>query len=234
MSNRVVEQRISEMEKELRGKAEQLAAEINSARDGLSDIWNSPPNIWPEWNLKSPFIWLDKQVLPKLPLPTVGKEGEITKDIAGILGISSEQLGRLNQKLQEIVSENRTLAQNCAAITNDDAAAAGPVDEMKISVTIQVPPETTAELKNRYQSVIGEELGEDRKNLLCGSIDTRSWLDREFRTNAEVISVVRHPNGTYNIGFKERGSSFGGVTRLEDYLPDFVLPLFDAIRNRRE
>jgi len=233
-SNKAAERRISQFEKEARAAAEKLPSETGLAGAGINDIWSSPPKALPELNLESPYIWLDKEVLPKLPLQTIGKEGEITKEIAEILGVSRAQLDRVNQKLVEIVAENRTLAQNSAEIVHEDVLSTGSSDGTKISVKIQVPTEATEQLKDRYQSAISDEVGEDRKDLLCRSVATQSWLNTEFGVKPEIISVVRHPNGTYNIGFKERGSSFGGITKLEDYLPDFVLPLFDSIRNKTD
>jgi len=207
-----------------------LASRIRAETNNPPDIWSEAPSELPQWNPHSPYIWLDKEWLPRLPLRTISKKGELTRETAEILAINETQRQRLNQKLTGIVTESRALAQSVAERCDEEIPAAGALDERRVTIKIQMPMEAAEELKNRYESTLRDELGEERGNLIRDSVWASNWFQTEFGSKPEYISVVRRSNGTYNIAFKERGSSMGGVTRLDDYIPEQFLPLFDAVR----
>ena len=84
-------------------------------------------------------------------------------------------------------------------------------------------------LKREFEETLRSFLGQQRAELVLKR--AAGWLESQFAvagTEPKTISVGRHPNGTYNLSIQTGNSWFstGGFGELNQYLPEYLLPLF--------
>lgn len=189
--------------------------------------WVEPPTALPEWNPASPYVWLRKDIVPRLSVPAFNDHGEILPEVAAVLNTGPGTRVRLNERLKELLRQYQELELAAAELLEQPLPGLGSPGP-SITVRLQVPEEA-ARLKQAFESELRQELGDQRADLLLQTAS--GWINSKFGSlgeEAKTISVARHDNGTYNIAVKFAGSwmSVGGVRELTDYVPSHLLPLF--------
>ena len=216
-------------------RAETLAAvakvERELARVDPESQWVAPPASSPDWNAESPYVWLRKDMLPKLGVKVFTDNGGLRPEIASVLTASHEQQRALNTALPRLLAEYRALEVANAERTDEHLTGIegeGP----KVTIRIKPMPEEGAQLKQQFEAALRDELGAQRSELLMQL--SESWLNQQlnhFGAEPTTISAMRDPNGRYSISIKSGGSwwTHRGVPRIDDHIPPHLLPLFSDI-----
>jgi hypothetical protein len=199
------------------------------AKADPNNFWAEPPVQLPDWNQDSPFVWLSKEMLSRLPVTPFSASGELDPQLASVLTLTEPQRIQLNAKLLTLLEEYRGLeAAHVEFSTNHPSGIKHFPGE---KLTIIVPPlqEDGERLKNEFIGSIKAHLGEQRSELILRQ--ARGWLGEHFNheaTRPKMISAVRHANGTFNISIQTGGSSMsvGDQVDFDTYIPSHLRPFF--------
>jgi len=203
------------------------------ARVDPGSQWVVPPSASPDWNAGSPYVWLRKEILPYLAVKVFTDDGELRPEVASVLTANAQQQRALNTAPPRLLAEYRALEVANAERTDEHLpgiAGEGP----KMTIRINPMPEEGARLKQEFEAALRNELGEQRADLLMKL--SEGWLDSQFSRFGQVpktISVIRHPDGTFNVSIQSGHSStsVGGVPGIENHIPPHLLPLFSDVLN---
>jgi hypothetical protein len=194
--------------------------------------WINPPLDSPEWNPESPYVWLRKEMMARLPVSPFAENGELQREIAYVMTIDAATQRKLNGQLKRILDEYRTLEAAKAERLEEHLPGISGEDGDKLTVRVQPLPEEGARLKLRFESALIEALGEQRTGLLLQTGD--HWIDSnfaQFGSEPKTISVLRKPNGTYNVSIGTGGRSWmntgGPPADIARYhIPPNLRPMF--------
>jgi hypothetical protein len=221
-------------------RAETLAAaakaEQELARVDPESRWVAPPATLPDWSAESPYVWLRKEILPMLPVQVFTERGELRGDFATVLAANEGQQRALNTELPRLLAQYRSL--EVANVERTDEHLSGiEGDGPKMTIRIKPMPEEGARLKQQLETVLRNELGPQRADLVMKL--SEGWLNEQlnhFGAGSTTLSAMRHPNGTYSISVKSGGNwwTHGGVSRMEDHIPPHLLPLFNDVVSQAE
>jgi hypothetical protein len=189
--------------------------------------WIDPPAVSPEWNPESPYVWLPKGLLPVFAVQVFDDQGALRPEVATVLCIPPDTLSQLNQKLADILSDFR--AQVALNASRVDQHLPGGGDGLRISVELRPLPDKGAALKQEFQAAVRAACPGQRSELILKG--TQGWFSSSrdrFISEAETISVTRHPDGTFNVETRGNNSwtSSSGMTNIQPHLPLQLLPFF--------
>lgn len=211
-------------------EASRLATLVReSGHEAEAPLWTEPPARVPDWNPASPYVWLRKESLPSFPVPVFDEEGRLVAGVASVLMVPPETLRRLNGRLAGLLDGLH--AEELAHAEPSDEHLPGVAEGKGERLTIKVPalPDVGARLKAEFEAALSESLGPARADLVQRT--AAGWLDMhfsQFGSEPSIISVLRHPEGTFNVSKKSGFSSMsvGGPTDIRDYIPVHLRPLF--------
>jgi len=174
-----------EQERQNRERARVTAA-VAKAQANLSKIdpesqWASPPASLPEWNPRSPYIWVTKDSLALLHPVALDKEGGLTRDAAAILAVDEETRLAMNAHLERAVADFRSLQLSNAQVTEQpsDGSAGGA---SVVSVQIAAMPEQGAAFRDQIEQILEQDIGDQRAGLVTNM--AADWL-RNFSGQAD-------------------------------------------------
>lgn len=212
-----------------------LAADAAGARRQLAladpaSQWARPPAALPDWNPKSPYIWVRKDLLASLHPPALNWQGALSRDAADILGLSEEDRVKLNQQVQGALDNFRSLQNSNAVVTNtlpDGGAGDGPV----VTITIPALVEEGEALQTQLTQILEQNLGRERAAVLTNA--AADWLEGFALQEPDVFSVMQNPNGTYRVSSKSANDSYtyDGISARGAYnhIPQNFAPVFTGI-----
>lgn len=209
------------------------AIEEQMAKTDPESRWAVPPATQPDWNPESPYVWLRKDKLPHLPVNVFLENGEINPDIALVLTEDATQQRKLNATLSRLLSDYRALEAAQARRTDDHLPGIAGQDGLKETIQVDPMPEEGKRIQQQFETALTETLGQQRANLIMQT--GASWLDSQFSQNGtqpKTISVIRHPNGTYNVSIQTAGnwmSTGGPASVVTNQIPGYLLPLFSDV-----
>jgi len=202
--------------------------------------WLTPPAVLPEWNADSPYVWIKKDLLPRFPVQPFGKNGALAPQVAQVLAVDPDRVTALNQTLRHLVAEFRTQEAAHARPTEEHLPGIADKEGDKLTIVVEPIPETGLRLRGQFEAAVQEQLGSQRAELLLNT--ARGWVQEQFgwvAPDAEppeprTFSVIRHPNGTYNISVKSGNGwmSVGGPNTLDEYIPAHLRHLFAELEAR--
>ena len=203
-------------------------AERELARVAPEARWANPPANVPEWDNDSPYVWLDKKILATLPGSPFTDRAEIRDGVAATLALDATVKQALNEKLSSLVKEYHAL-EVAHAERIDEPLPGIANDGPQVTVRVQPFPEEAERLKQQFKETLRQVLGQQRAGLVIEG--AAGWLDLQFAASdsePQTISVVRHPDGTYNLSTQTGNSWFstGGFSELSDHVQEYLLPLF--------
>jgi hypothetical protein len=213
-------------------RASLAEAERQLAQVDPEALWATPPDHSPAWDENSPYVWVSKSMLPKLPLAPFTKKAELRGELAATLALNTTALRNLNRILTGLLQEYQQLEAAHAELVEEPLPG---ISEDGHLVTVRVTPFPTEgeQLKRQFEEVLRTTLGEQRAELLLQSAS--GWLDSQFSLSGsepKTISVMLHPDGTYDMSTRTGNSWFstGGFRQLDEYVPGHLIPLFtDAL-----
>jgi len=198
--------------------------------------WAHPPATLPDWNAESPYVWINKKLLPKFPVQPFGSDGALNAGVARVLAASPEQVAALNQTLNGLITEFRTEEAAHAERTDEHLQGIAEAEGDKVTILVEPMPELGAHLRERFETAVREYLGPQRSELLLET--AQGWVQEQFGwTHApsggpppepRTFSVVRHPDSTFNITIRSGNGwmSVGGPNSLNDYIPAHLRHFF--------
>ena len=209
------------------------AAEEQLARTDPDTRWAVPPASLPEWKAESPYVWLRKDMLPRLPVNVFTEQGTINPDMGAILTADANQQRKLNDTLSHLLADYRALEAAQAKRTDDHLPGIAGQEGLKETIQVDPMPEEGKRAQQQFESALTETLGHQRGKLLTQTAS--GWLYSQFSENGtqpKTISLIRHPNGTYNLSIQSAGSwmSTGGpASAVTNQIPGYLLPLFSDV-----
>lgn len=226
---------------ELRGQkagGKELQTALAKAERELAKVdpesrWVASPARLPDWNGDSPYLWLRKEMLPRLPVEVFTETGGLREEVASILTLEPNQRAVLNATLARLLAEYRTLEAAKAERTDEHLPGIVGQAGDKISVRVQPLPEEGARLKQQFATALRAELGIQRADLVIQTGD--NWLDSQFSqfgAEPKTISLIHHSAGSYNISIKSGNSWFstGGPWQIISHqIPVHLRPLFGEL-----
>jgi len=230
----------------LRKQFESAGAALDSARAQVARLardmaapvthpqWTQPPESLPGWNQESPFVWIDKEMLPRFPVTPFSDAGTLLPGIASVLAIEPERVNELNQSLSLLLSEFRTQEAAHAHPSDEHLPGIANADGDKLTLVVDPIPEVSERLRAQFETTLHEQLGPQRADLLLRT--GRGWMQDQFGWSdpdsepppPRTFSVVRHPDGSYNISIKSGNGwmSVGGPNSFRDLIPEHLRHLF--------
>jgi hypothetical protein len=208
------------------------AAQFEIEKEDPEVRWVAPPVTWPDWNPESPYVWLRKEMLPRLHVPILSEQGELLDSAALVLCLEPAARSELNQQLKRLLAEQRAIELANAEVTDEHVPQIEQAEGRKLTVRAQPAfAGEGARLRMQFEETLLRYLGQQRSDLLVES--AKWWLNEQFSgpNAATIISVARHPDGRYTI-IKESNhgwSSASGMTSLDGFVPPHLLPLFEEL-----
>ncbi|MEN9675213.1 MAG: hypothetical protein RIS76_1109 [Verrucomicrobiota bacterium] len=93
----------------LDAKARGAALAARSSEPGPDAQWNAPPSNLPDWNPTSPYVWIQKSLLPEIPLQPFEDTGLLLPGLGPILALDPRRERVLNETLSHLVADARAL-----------------------------------------------------------------------------------------------------------------------------
>jgi hypothetical protein len=241
---------VTEMEGEMQGAKEVLAgvegtlqeeqrqrdlvmAKVHETSRQLQEIdpdsyWATPPATWPLWDSASPYVWLSKETLAKMPVPVFEKSGRLPAEAGAVLALAPEQIRELNGRLGALMAGYREQLMRKAEAVEPPFPEYSE-DKPQAAVQLAPDPGLAAAYRETFESEVRGVTGEQRGDLILKIADR--WLGGEFSVSGEpkIYAAARHEDGSYNVKIQQGGNhylSVGGVRNLRDYIPEALLPWF--------
>jgi len=214
--------------------AEGRALEKELAGIDPESRWATPPLAEREWDPKSPYVWLRKDLLPSFPVNPFDDQGHLRPDVAAVLSADPAQVRALDAAVGRLVSENERREVADAKVT--DQHLPGVKDAVGTKVTLRIEPQPGADTRMRQEflGALQSALGPQRAALLEQAAG--SWLDTKIASTGgepKTISAVRHPDGSFNISIQAgtMWMSTGGDQSLRYHVPRHLLPFFSVLES---
>ena len=205
---------------------EQAASSANS-----ESRWVEPPSQLPDWNAESPYVWLEKESLPWLPIRPFVEDGILDSSVAELLKVEPDQRSAISAKIRALSGEFRKLeTAHTRVTTNHPPGLNGP--GKKITIEVEPLPHEGAQIREEMAAFLRDTVGHQRAELLLGM--GRLWLDKHFNdfgAASKTIGVIQHPNGTQNISIRSgmMWMSTAGPRVIEDHVPSHLRHFFDPM-----
>jgi hypothetical protein len=246
----VADERIRTAEEEMSAAQSRLAAEKLGQQRALAEaakaarelakrdpesLWSSPPATLPEWNAESPFVWLRKEIISKLPVKAFQASGELRPEVAYVLTLAPAQQTALNAALKRCLEGYRQAETASVERLDEHLPNVAGQEGAKLTIRVTPVPEEGAQARREFEAALRNVLGDQRADLLLQV--SRGWLTSEFgqpdaKPESKTISLVRNPDGNLFLSIKTGGSSQSmGVDKnhlevMNEYLPPHLLPFF--------
>jgi hypothetical protein len=226
----VVQSRIDEIQADLEsaesspkptGSGTTRAPRSQSSPSAPGDPWATPPDVLPDWNPSSPYIWLSKESLATLPIQPFHSLGKLDGEVVEILGIDPGLAKELHSTCADILRRREALETELAV-----ASFPGPSTN-RMHLEVQFPANVAAELQGAFEGTFRQSLGTQRAELILTL--GRSWIDEQF-SPTKSVTVTLLPGDKYEISssFGVLFRSFGGVRSLDGYMPPHFATRFNA------
>jgi hypothetical protein len=234
------EEALAQRRRELEEQRHQSAAETAKLAKATHDaeaaaapnLWAEPPAQLPAWDPASPYVWLKKEMLPQFPVQVLDDSGQLSAEVAAVLMVPPAIRQHLNGELRKLLEDSQAAETARAERTDEHLPGIAQGEGEKLTIKVPPSPEEGARLRQAFEATLRADLGEGRAALVLNT--AAGWLDShfsEFGNEARIVSVLRRPNGTYDIATRAGSSWFstGGMTSLDDYVPAHLRPLFEPI-----
>ncbi len=226
---------VSQDLREARSALDEKQRAINRAEQELAVIdpeagWAVPP-LTLQWDDSSPYVWINKKMLARLPGNRFTENAELSDEFANTLALDRPARRALSERLASILAEYRGL-ETAHAERIEEPLPGIARDEPQVTVRVTPFPEEGKRLRHDFEEALQTALGTERAQLITES--SSGWLDSQFASASaepKTISVVRHPDGSYNVSSKVGNSwlSTGGFKQLDEHVPPHLLPLFSEL-----
>ena len=222
-------------EKTLGTKVAAKRVEEELAEPVPDDPWVKAPPAWPDWDARSPYVWLSKKLLPNVGMKTFTASGELQPEIAKILSLTESQRRRLNGTVACLLTQFHELESAHAERSETPSRREG--ESARITVQTKSMPEEAARFQQEFDASLRTELGNQRTELLLTM--AKGWIHSElsdFGTVARTISVNRRADGMFETSIETKSplgsgsssstSSSSGMATLDGQIPAHLLPFF--------
>jgi hypothetical protein len=209
-----------------RGLEKELAAIDPESR------WATPPLAEREWDPKSPYVWLRKDLLPSFPVNPFDDQGHLRTEIAAVLNVDPAQVRALDAAVGRLVAENKRCEVARARPTDDHLPNIREYGGPKVTLRIDPDSDEGARMRQEFLATLEGALGPQRAALLEQTAE--SWVDSKIASTigvSKTFSAVRNPDGSFAISIQS-GTMYmhdGGVRALGHHIPPHLLPFFSAL-----
>ncbi len=212
--------------------AEGRALEKDLAAIDPESRWAMPPLAEREWDPKSPYVWLRKDLLPWFPVNPFNDQGHLRPEIAAVLNVDPAQVRALDAAVGRMVAENERREVARARPTDDHLPFIREHGGPKVTLRIDPDPDEGARMRQEFLATLEGALGPQRAALLEQTAG--SWRDSKIASTDDVpksFSVGRNPDGSFaiSIGYGTGAMLDGGASSLRKYIPPHLLPFFSAL-----
>ena len=190
--------------------------------------WAEPPAHGASWDPASPYVWLPKDLLAKLPLARFDRDGSLSKNAVAVLDLDPRQVESLNVSLKRAV-DNYHAAQ-LPHLEKTDGPADLPNGDRSITVKVPPIPEAGAAAQQQFENAVRTELAGRRAEVLLQA--NTQWLDSQFDQDSDgtvAYTLTSHTNGQFTL---QHSSSHGGGSSTSpggsvlNSVPTWLHPLF--------
>lgn len=198
--------------------------------------WAVQPEVLPQWNPESPFIWIRKDIMKRLPGPAFTSAGELEMRLLPILTVEPAELRQLNAGLRQCIETFRAAEVENVRKTDNHLPGLADREGDKITIEVLLSRETGAVAKAEFEEIVRHHLGRQRSDIVLSV--SASWIDSEFAQSSDhpkTITLVRNRSGAYDIAVRSGGSwmSTGFPKEYRDnlkhYVPPHLIPFFSEL-----
>ncbi|MFN7140577.1 MAG: hypothetical protein ACK4UN_14660 [Limisphaerales bacterium] len=196
--------------------------------------WVTPPEVLPQWNPASPYVWVQKEVMKQLHQRPFTAEGTLPMEATVVLALDPGHLKELNRLLASILAEYRKLESGTVRYTNQHLIPISPGSDA-LTITWNPPKDEAIRFRSAFEAILREQLGNQRTDLLLALDSGR--LDEDFGQIAEGESLkitVRKKDDQFDIAIQ--GSSWLQTSapkeylrNLEHHIPVHLRPFFSSL-----
>lgn len=200
---------------------ESRAAHARLPQAAPVDPWVAPPEVHPDWNRASPYIWIPRESLTQLPLQPFGQLGALDREVAEVLGVDPDLSKQLHAACSDILRRRETLEMELAVASFPESST------NRMQLEVQFPSEAAAKLQSSFAATLRKHLGAQRADLILTL--GRSWIDEQF-SPSKSVTVTLLPGDKFEISSSGGGifRSVGGISTLEGYMPPHFAARFLA------
>lgn len=193
--------------------------------------WAVPPADWPSWTPGSPYVWVEKAVVPQLPFHGLAFDaaGRLSGPAKEILAVDDATATAVGQRLAAVVHEARSARAARAHRVDQHLPAVSGQPGEKLTLRFEPDPETAGRLRQEFLQALQDGLGPGRATLL--SEVASAWIDSQLSAlqgEGMTVSVVWRADGSESVAI-QAGTGFvsaSGPGVLAGHLPPELLPLF--------
>lgn len=217
--------------KQTRSAIEKAENELNNIDP--ESLWALSPANLPDWNSASPYVWLRKDMLPKLPVRAFNENGALNDEVASVITLDKNQTSALNATLTNLLADYQALETAKAEKTDEHLPGIADQKGDKLTIRVQPQPEDGKRFIQQFETTLRNELGSQRADLLLQTSEI--WLDQQFsQSGAEpkTISLLHRPDGSYQLSIKSGSNWFstGGPWKIiKNNIPAHLRDMFNPI-----
>ena len=205
----------------------------SSASEELADA--HPPAELPAWAPDSPHVWVDKRLFQRLYLHVFLPDGSLTPIATEILALDELKANQLSETLRRIVSDHRSQETIRARLVQEHLPDIAQTEGEKFTFRVDPPTESSTNLKAEFETILKENLGTQRCQLIAGSISNgMSEIFGVQESRGRITSFVRLPDGQFRMA--EEGGRIPWATGpldIRSFVPKHLHSLIpaDFLRN---
>lgn len=190
-----------------------------------------PPAELPAWDPDSPYVWLEKSLLPRLHFNGFLPDGSLDPNIAKVLTLEEADQRKLGESLKRIVAEHRREETSHVRVVEEHLPDVANKEGPKFTLRIEPMTEISTRLRAEFEAALVQHLGEQRAQFLKdASTGWLSTLFQESQTEPGTVSFVLLPNGQYSMA-RRNGTGTMSATGSGDfrvYIPEHLHHLIPA------
>lgn len=201
------------------------------------DRWNLPPEGESSWDPTSPYVWVEKDLLPQLPLQSFDSHGNLAAATASALVIEPEQLTEMNRHLRGLMDEFQQIEAAHATRVEEEGSESISEQPHALTVRVAFPLEAFEDLRRRFQETLEGFLGTQRAELLVRLAQNgQAFPLGQPAPSPRTFTVTREEDGRFGLTVRSEfmNMSVGGydsLESLESYVPKHLheafAPIFD-------
>jgi hypothetical protein len=190
-----------------------------------------PPANLPAWDPDSPYVWLEKSLLPRLHFNGFLPDGSLDPEVAKVLTLEEADQRKLGESLKRIVAEHRREEMTHARVVEEHLPDVANKEGPKFTLRIEPMTEISTRLRAEFEAALVQHLGEQRAQFLKDA--SVSWLSdvfQEYQTESGTVSFVILPNGQFSMA-RRNGTgtmSASGSGDFRVYIPEHLHHLIPA------
>lgn len=193
------------------------------------DRWNLPPEGVSSWDPASPYVWVEKDLLPQLPLQSFDSHGNLDAATASALVIEPEQLNEMHRQLHGLMDEFQQIEAAHATRVEEEGSEFISEQPHTLTVRVEFPLDAFEDLRRRFQETLAGFLGTQRAELLVRLAQNgQAFPLGQPAPSPRTFTVTREEDGQFRLIVRSEfvNMSVSGSDAVDQYVPEHLREVF--------